>query len=140
MGKNIKSVWENKMKFINVINALVFVSITASVASIFYEGLTLQWYSFVPVIMIAADGLFIIATMVNLIFNRKNKLLFRFNIFSAVFIMLALVTKAMGIEHPAWAGTIWHFYILFLYFSCVSNDVYKRFCASKNASCMGRSL
>jgi hypothetical protein len=115
------------MKFLNIINAIVFLFITVVVASIFYEGLTLKWYSFVPILMITTDVLFILATILNLICNRKNKLIFRFNIFSAIFIVIALISKFAGIKHPEWAGTIWHFYILFLYGTQVIIFLYKHF-------------
>ncbi len=115
------------MKLINTINILVFSCITFAVAAIFYEGLTLKWYSFVPVVMLASDGLFILATILHLILSRKNKTLFIFNIFSAILITLALTTKFAGIEHPEWAATIWHFYILFLYGTQVIIFLYKHF-------------
>ena len=113
------------MKTIRIINILVFLSITATVVSIFYEGMTLEWYSFVPALMITADSLFILATILHLFFTRKNKLLFKFNIVSTILIFIALITKFAGIDHPKWAATIWHFYILFLYGIQVVIDVYK---------------
>ena len=116
---------ENLMKLINIANATVFLCITASIASIFYEGLTLEWYSFVSVLMLVADGSFILATILHLIFKRKNRTLFILNIFSAVLIVIALVAKFAGIDYPKWAIVIWYFYILFLYGIQVTIAVYK---------------
>jgi len=114
------------MKLINLFNTITFLSITAAIASIFYEGLTLEWYSFVTILMLVADGAFILATIIHLILNRKNKVLFILNIFSAALIVTALVTKFAGIDNPKWAVVIWYFYILFLYGIQVFISAYKR--------------
>lgn len=91
----------------------MFASLVAG--SIFYEGLTLKWYSFVPVLILAMDVLFIISTIMNVIYFRKNKPLFFINFFSALFILTALVMKALHIEYPQWTILLWDFYILYLY-------------------------
>ena len=115
------------MKTIRIINILVFLSITAAIASIFYEGLTLKWYSFVAILMIASDSFFMLSTVLHLIFSRHNKLLLMFNIFSLFLIALALITKFAGIDHPKWAVVIWYFYIFFLYGIQVFIDIYKNY-------------
>jgi len=103
------------MKKINVINSIVFLFATAVIISIFYEGLTLKWYAVVPVIMFITDICFIIATAINLIFNRNKKLFFSLNIFSALFIVTAIVMKIFNFAYPQWGIVFWNFYILYFY-------------------------
>ena len=113
-------------KILNVINLILFISVAFCIMAIFYEGLTLKWYSFVPVLMIMSDGFFIIATIMNLVVKRKVKLLLQLNIFSAIIILIAFITKFMGIEHPKWCVTIWYFYILYLYGIQVLLNIYSK--------------
>ncbi len=102
-------------RFIKIIHIIVFLFASLVVGSIFYEGLTLKWYSFVPVLMLTMDVLFIISTVINVIYFRKNKPLFFINLFSAVLIFAALVMKVLHIEYPQWTILLWDFYILYLY-------------------------
>ena len=102
-------------RFIKIIHIVVFVFASLVAGSIFYEGLTLQWYSVVPVLILAMDMLFIISTVINVIYFRKHKALFFINLFSAVFIFTALVMKVLNIEYPQWTILLWDFYILYLY-------------------------
>ena len=62
-------------KMVNVVNFVVFLFATILVASIFYEGLTLKWYTFATVFLLATDGVFFLATILNLLINRQNKVL-----------------------------------------------------------------
>ena len=103
------------MKFLNLLNTLVFLFGTAVVMSIFYEGVTLQWYGFVSIFMLITDIAFIVATILNLIFQRKVKILLWFNIFSLIFISIVLFMKFIGIPYPAWGLVLWNFYIMFFY-------------------------
>jgi hypothetical protein len=83
--------------------------------SIFYEGMTLKWYNYVTILLLCTDGIYFIATVLNLLFNRNNKVFFYFNIFSVILIIVMLIMKFLKIEHPNWAVTFWYFYILYLY-------------------------
>ena len=103
------------MKFLNLLNTLVFLLATVVVMSIFYEGVTLQWYNFVPILVLTTDIAFILATIINLIFNRKVKIVFWFNIFSIVLIGIAIIIKIAAIPYPLWGLVLWNFYILFFY-------------------------
>ena len=85
------------------------------VISIFYEGITLKWYAFVPVLMLITDFCFIVATILNLIINRKVKILFWFNIFSCLLIGIAVIMKIMRLDYPQWGLVFWNFYILYFY-------------------------
>ena len=65
--------------------------------------------------MLATDGFFILATVLNLIFSRKNKAIVYFNIFSIVIISIAVILKFFNIEYPKWTIALWDFYILIFY-------------------------
>ena len=63
-----------KNKIQETINKIVFFAATLAIAAVFYEGMTLQWYSIVVVFILVMDYSFFLATIVNLII-RKNKFL-----------------------------------------------------------------
>ena len=107
--------WEKIMKILNVINSFVFLFATATIMSIFYEGLVLKWFTFVPFLMIVTDVSFIVATVLNILFNRKTKILFFLNIFSVVFIGIAIIMLILNIPYPHWSLVFWNFYILYFY-------------------------
>jgi hypothetical protein len=102
-------------RIINTINALVFLFAATLVAAIFYEGLTLQWYACVPILILATDISFIIAAILNLLFNRESKILLLLDVFSVVLIVIAVFMKAFNITYPKWSLMAWDFYILYLY-------------------------
>ena len=103
------------MKLLKALNLIVFLSAAILVISVFYEGLTLTWYSFVTILLLATDGFFVLATILNLFLNRKIKIIFYLNIFSIIIIAVAFITKFLDVEHPKWAVTIWYLYILIFY-------------------------
>jgi len=113
------------MKIINVINSIVFLSAAILVMAVFYEGLMLKWYAIVPVLILITDILFIIAAVLNLIFNRNRKLIFCFNIFSVLFIVIAIIVRVFNINYPQWAMIIWNFYILYFYGTQTVICIYK---------------
>ena len=128
--RNIKGIIKNMNlrkidKFMNIVNFLVFLSVSILVISIFYEGLVLEWYTFVTIMLLVTDGFFIISTILNLIFSQKNKILFYFSIFSIIFIAIMLILKFFKIEHPKWGVTIWYFYIFYFYGIQVFTKFYK---------------
>ena len=81
------------MKFLKAVNGIVFLSAAILVISVFYEGMTQKWYGFVTILLLVTDGFFILATILNLFFNRKEKTIFYLNIFSVIIIIIALSTK-----------------------------------------------
>ncbi|MCL1947842.1 MAG: hypothetical protein FWF51_11950 [Chitinivibrionia bacterium] len=113
------------MKILNVINSFVFLFATATIMSIFYEGVVLKWYAFVPVLMIVTDVSFIVATILNILFNRKIKILFFFNIFSTFIICIAIIMKILNILYPQWSLVFWNFYIAYFYGTQVIICIYK---------------
>jgi len=112
-------------KTINIINTLVFLFATLVVMSIFYEGLMLKWYDVVPAFILVTDISFIIATVFSLIFSIKKGLIFYFNVFSALFIVIAIIMKVFNITYPQWGVIIWNFYILFFYGTLTVVFIYK---------------
>jgi hypothetical protein len=102
-------------KAVKIINSIVFIFFTFVVMSIFYEGLVLEWYSFVALLIIISDIFFIIATILNIIVNRKIKIIFFFNIFSICIICVAIILKIINVDYPKWSILIWNFFILYFY-------------------------
>jgi hypothetical protein len=103
------------MKVLKVINALVFLFASTLVMSIFYEGLMLEWYNIVPILILITDISFFIATLLNIIINRKIKIIFMFNLLSIIIICVAIIMKIFNIIYPQWSLLLWHFYILYFY-------------------------
>ena len=103
-----------KDKVQGIINKIVFFAATLAIAAVFYEGMTLQWYSVVVIFILVMDYSFFLATIVNLII-RKNKFLLILDIMSLIFIIIAFVMKGMSIAYSPFALVLWYFYIWFLY-------------------------
>ena len=129
----VKYGFGGNMKIINVINSMVFLFATALVMSIFYEGLMLKWYAIVPILMLVTDTSFIIVTVLNLIFNRNKKLILYLNIFSALFILIAIIMKVFNITYPQWGTILWNFYILYFYGVQSVIYIYKYMCSKMGA-------
>ena len=113
------------MKILRIVNFLVFLSASAFNMSIFYEGLVLKWFDFVTVLMFITDVSFILATVLNLLSNRKNRIIFILNIFSVLFILIAIVMTILKIDYPKWCFILWNFYILYFYGTQATIHVYK---------------
>jgi len=110
---------------VRVLNYIVAALVISVIISIFYEGMLLRWFSFVPVLMITTDAVFIIATICNLLYFKKRKILLALNILSVVLIIAALATKVLGWEHPEIFGVFWYFFIFFYYFMMVVKQTWK---------------
>ena len=82
---------------------------------IVYEGYALQWFNVVGVLILIADCLFLLSTVVNLFYFRKCKAIFTFSIISLIMIVIAVVMKVMEIEYPIITLVLWLFYIWFYY-------------------------
>jgi hypothetical protein len=116
---------EKFMKILRTMNFLVFLLVSIVIISIFYEGVTLKWYPIVPILIIIADISFIVATILNIIFNRKVKILLYFNTFSVLFIVIAVIMKIFNITYPHWGFVLWNFYILYFFGAQVVINIYK---------------
>ena len=62
--------------FIKILSIATFISSTITVASIFYEGMILEWLSFVGISILITDILFLLATIAGVFYYKRNKTLF----------------------------------------------------------------
>ena len=105
---------ETLRKVAKIIDVFVFIATTLAIAGVFYEGMTLKWYSIVGIFVICMDYSFMPATIIHLIVDRKGKMIW-FHIFSMVIILIAIAMKIAGMDYPAITLVLWYFYIWFLY-------------------------
>ena len=107
----------NNMKnLIRVLSIITFLSATVTVASIFYEGLILKWLSFVGVLILITDILFLITTITGIFYYKSNKTLFYTHLFSTFVILVGIViTLIFGKDIPKILFLLWEFYILYFY-------------------------
>ncbi len=101
-------------KISNILDCFVFVATTLAIAGVFYEGMTLKWYTIVGIFVVCMDYSFIPATILHLITGRKNKYFF-IHVFSMILIAVAIIMKILGIPYPAITLLLWYFYLWFLY-------------------------
>jgi hypothetical protein len=93
-----------------------FVLATATVASIFYEGMILRWLSFVGVLIASTDIAFFAATAFGVFYYRNHKMLFYSHLFSVLIIIISIIiTLIYGHNIPKILFTLWEFYILYFY-------------------------
>lgn len=105
---------ERLQKISRIIDAIVFAATTLAIAGVFYEGMTLKWYGPVGIFVVCMDYTFLLATIIHLIADRKEKRI-SVHYFSLVILIIAIVMKISGLEYPAVALVLWYFYIWFLY-------------------------
>ena len=113
-----------KMKMFNIV-IIVFLSASALNMSIFYEGLMLEWFDFVPVLILITDISFILATVLSLLLNRKNRIIFFLNILSVLLICISVVLAVLKIDYPKLCFVLWNFYILYFYGTLATINIYK---------------
>ena len=101
-------------KLSSIIDVIVFVATTLAIAGVFYEGMTLKWYDLVGVLVVCMDYSFLLATIIHLIADRKEKRI-SVQYFSLTILIIAIAMKIVGLEYPAVALVLWYFYIWFLY-------------------------
>ncbi len=105
---------ETLRKVSKSLDVFVFVATTLAIAGVFYEGMTLKWYSIVGILVISMDYSFMPATIIHLIVDKKKKTIW-FHVFSMVIILIAIIMKIAGVDYPAITLVLWYFYIWFLY-------------------------
>ena len=105
---------ERLRKISNVIDVFVFAATTLAIAGVFYEGMTQKWYDFVGILVVCMDYSFMPATIIHLITDRKEKVVW-FHVFSMVIILIAVIMRIAGMAYPAITLILWYFYIWFLY-------------------------
>ena len=112
---------------IKILSILTFLSATITVASIFYEGLILKWFSFVGVSIIITDIFFLIATVVGVFYYKDNKMLLYSHLFSIFVILVGvIVTLIFGKEIPKILFLFWEFYILYFYGIVVCKKLWQK--------------
>ncbi len=113
-------------KVIRIMDIFVFVSTTLAIAGVFYEGMELKWFDFVGILVIFMDYSFLMSTVLNLFIERKSKW-FKWHIFSALLLIIAILMKVAGMQYPSTLLVFWYFYIWLLYGAiCVENYYEKR--------------
>ena len=101
---------------IKTLSITTFLSATVTVASICYEGMILEWFSFVGVSILVIDILFLMATIAGIFYYKSNKILFYSHLFSLFVILVGLViTLIFGENIPKILFLLWEFYILYFY-------------------------
>ena len=101
---------------IKVLSIMTFLSATVTVASIFYEGMILEWLSYVGTSILITDILFLIATVTGIFYYKNNKKLFYSHLFSIFVILVGIiVTLIFGKDIPKFLFLLWEFYILYFY-------------------------
>jgi hypothetical protein len=103
-------------QLIKTLSIITFILATATVASIFYEGILLQWFSFVPVFMLLTDIFFLLTTVAGLFYYKNNKSRFYCYFISLFVICVGIVIMIIfGKDLPKWLFALWEFYILYFY-------------------------
>jgi hypothetical protein len=101
---------------IKLLSIAAFLSATVTVASIFYEGMILEWLPFVGTAILVTDILFLMATFAGIFYYKNNKILFYSHLFSIAVILAGItVTLIFGKDIPKLLFTLWEFYILYFY-------------------------
>jgi len=111
---------------IKILSIATFLSATVTVASIFYEGMILEWLSFVGALIHITDILFLIATIAGMFYYKSNKTLFFIHLFSGFVILVGIVISLIfGKEMPKILFLLWEFYILYFYGVIVCKKLWK---------------
>ena len=111
---------------IKILSIVTFLSATVTVASIFYEGMILEWLSYVGASILITDILFLIATIVGVFYFKNDKILFPSHLFSIFVILTGIVVYLIyGKEIPKILFLLWEFYILYFYGIVVCNRLWK---------------
>jgi hypothetical protein len=112
---------------IKVLSSVTFLSATVTVASIFYEGLILEWLAFVGTSILITDILFLLATFIGIFYYNGNKRLFFAHLFS-LFVILAgvVITLIFGKDIPTYLFLLWEFYILYFYGFIVCRKLWQK--------------
>jgi len=112
---------------IKVLSIMTFLSATVTVASIFYEGLVLEWFSFVGILIFITDILFLIATITGVFYYKSNKALFYMHLFSIFVILVGIVVYLIfDKDIPKFLFMLWEFYILYFYGIAVCKKMWQK--------------
>jgi hypothetical protein len=113
-------------QLVRFLNWFVFLAATAVLVGVYYEGMAREWFPIVGAFILTADVSFLVSTMINLIYFRKEKTLLILSLFSLALIIIAVVMKVREINYPIWSLAAWNFYIWFCYGYLVIRGCWKR--------------
>jgi intracellular septation protein A len=114
-------------KLIKILSIITFLSATATVAGIFYEGLILKWLPFVGILIHATDILFLITAISGTFYYKSNKNLFYSHLFSLTVIIAGIImTLIFGQNIPKILFLLWEFYILYFYGIVVCKKLWEK--------------
>jgi hypothetical protein len=112
---------------IKTLSIITFLLATITVASIFYEGLVLKWFSYVGISILITDISFLIATVFGVFYYKNNKTLFYSHLFSIFVILVGIiVTLIFGKNIPKILFLLWEFYILYFYGIVVCKKLWQK--------------
>jgi hypothetical protein len=112
---------------IKPLSLATFLSATVTVASIAYEGLILEWLSYVGVSILITDILFLIATVAGTFYYKGNKTVFIAHLISIFVIVVGIaVSLIFGKDIPKILFLLWEFYILYFYGMVVCKKLWQR--------------
>jgi len=101
---------------IKILSITTFLSATVTVATIFYEGMVLKWFSYVGISILITDILFLIATIAGILHYKGNKTMFYAHLFSLFVILVGIIIYLIFRKDiPKILFTLWEFYILYFY-------------------------
>ena len=86
-------------KATDILNRIVFLTITIMIIGVFSEGMSLKWYTIVGVMITIVDYLIMFAAVIKLITERKTKWRF-INIICAGCIALLFVLSCLSVTYP----------------------------------------
>ncbi|HCC52288.1 MAG TPA: hypothetical protein DEQ30_09720 [Porphyromonadaceae bacterium] len=118
---------------IKLLSIATFLSATITVASIFYEGMILEWLSFVGTSILITDILFLLATIAGVFYYKSGKVLFYCHLFSISVILTGIIiTLIFGKNIPKLLFLLWEFYILYFYGIAVCKKWWQKISSAYN--------
>ena len=112
---------------IKILSITTFLLATATIVSISYEGMILKWLSFVGYLIYATDILFLITTIIGILYYKSYKKLFISHLFSIFVILIGITTTLIfGKDMPKILFLLWEFYIFYFYGIIVVKKIWQK--------------
>jgi hypothetical protein len=134
---DIRKIVKMPALIIKILSIITFLSASVTVAGISYEGLVLEWFSYVGISILITDVFFLIATIVGVFYYKRNRILFYSHLFSTFVISVGIIlTLTLGEDIPKILFLCWEFYILYFYGIIVCRKLWQNIAAdaSDNAA------
>ena len=114
-------------QIVRLLHLIVLISTTILIALIFYKGMGEKSYDVAIGIAVSImDFGFIMSTVLNFIYFKKNKYIVGWTIFSSILIVIGLVLKELEIPYPQVSLLFWDFYLMYWYGYLVMTKQWKR--------------